>query len=220
MYLHDNRNNRRDKKMDEIKISKEELVDLILESEWNMFTSVLNVGGRASCQDDPETFEIMRRSQFEAWNELLLESYLADILNASFENRNLLAEKYGYMMKYSFPQEYEAVKDELPEISEEKLRLVKAITEMHLDCRKEEIEKYPRLFGKGRPERITDEVPGFVSVESYTLGELSTMSERSLKIYYDYMLELKENGVNIAILILENTVKKYGYDSLEKAETK
>ena len=202
------------------KFTNEELIDLIIELEWNMFTNVTNVGGRASCQDDPETFEIMRRSQFEAWNHLLLESYLADILNASTENRNLLAEKYGYMMQYSFPQEFKSVKNELPEISEEKLHLVQNITQMHLDWRKEGIEKYPKLFGKGRPEKISDEMHGFVSVESYTLGELSTMSERSLQIYYDYMLELREKGINMALSILENTVTKYGYDSLEKAEEK
>lgn len=199
-------------------VTKEELIDLILEEEWRMFTNVNNVGGRASCQDNPDTFEIMRRSQFDSWSRLLLESYLADIFNAISESRNLLAEKYAYMMQYSFPNEYDELKDSLPKLSDTKKHLIRELTDMQLAWREEGKEKYPNLFGKGRPERIVDELPGFVSFESYTLGELSTMSEMSLNIYKVYAEELKSNGMNMPILILESTVKMYGYASIEDAE--
>ena len=42
---------------------KLEKVEKILQLEWNMFQKVENIGGRASCQEDFETFYIMRRSQ-------------------------------------------------------------------------------------------------------------------------------------------------------------
>lgn len=199
-------------------LGKEELIDIIIEIEWGMFTNVQNFGGRASCQDDSETFEIMRRSQFDAWNRFLLESYLEDLLGALSESRNLLTEKYAYMMKYSFPSEYEQIKEELPPISEEKEINIRKITDLHLEWRAEAKKEYPKIFGKGRIERIKDENMGEVSVESYTLGELATMSEKSLKLYLEYVNELKQKGANMAILILENTVKMYGYPSLEAAE--
>ena len=209
-----------DEKCTEEIASKEELIDLILEEEWMMFNNVINIGGRASCQDDPETFEIMRRSQFDSWNRLLLESYLSDLIGAMYEDRNLLAEKYAYMMEYSFPQEFEEIKNSLPEISDTKKLLIRKITDMHLEWRKEGMKKYPKLFGKGRPERISDESFGRVSVESYLLGELSTMSERSLGFYEAYINELKSIGNNLPVLILESTVKRYGYSSIEDAEMK
>ena len=56
-----------------------ELITRILDIEWNMFTTVNNEGGRAACQDDRLTFEVMRRSQFEAWDRDSLESYYADL---------------------------------------------------------------------------------------------------------------------------------------------
>ena len=45
--------------------TREELTDGIVAAEWFMFDKVNNIGGRADCQDDLETFSIMRRSFFQ-----------------------------------------------------------------------------------------------------------------------------------------------------------
>ena len=37
-------------------------IEEIIKIEWQMLQTVDNIGGRASCQDDDETFYIMRRS--------------------------------------------------------------------------------------------------------------------------------------------------------------
>ena len=73
-------------------MDKRELVCHIVSAEWTMFDKVHNCGGRACCQDDWGTFEIMRGSQMEAWPEDLLNSYLKDLREAAAEERNLLCE--------------------------------------------------------------------------------------------------------------------------------
>ena len=55
---------------------KEDMITSIISREWDFFDKVQNKGGRAGCQDDFETFNIMRKSQFLAWNEETLKNYL------------------------------------------------------------------------------------------------------------------------------------------------
>ena len=57
---------------------KKDMIAEIMEIEWDMFQHVQNIGGRASCQDDWETFEIMRLSQYENWTDEMLR--LMDVL--------------------------------------------------------------------------------------------------------------------------------------------
>ena len=104
-------------------MDKNQLIKEIVEMEWQQFQNVHNEGGRASCQDDKETFEIMRNSQFLVWNEEVLKSYLADLQDAWADGWNLLTEKYARMMESTAPKEYEAFRDILPKRSEERICL-------------------------------------------------------------------------------------------------
>ena len=79
-------------------LKKDDLVSKIIEREWDMFQNVSNIGGKASCQQDYQTFEIMRYSQAMSWSEATLKSYLTDLQNARKNKRNLLTEKYARMM--------------------------------------------------------------------------------------------------------------------------
>jgi hypothetical protein len=45
----------------------ENIIESIIRMEWEFFDKVENEGGRASCQDNWETFSKMRRSQYMAW---------------------------------------------------------------------------------------------------------------------------------------------------------
>ncbi|MCI9490001.1 MAG: DUF4125 family protein, partial [Dorea sp.] len=60
-------------------------IEKIIEEEWRQFQLVNNRGGRASCQDNPEEFRIMRMSQFLTWPGELAGSYYADLLQAAEE---------------------------------------------------------------------------------------------------------------------------------------
>jgi len=106
---------------------KEAAVMAIIDLEWEAFDLTQNEGGRAGCQDDWETFSIMRRSQYETWPAELLESYLSDLLTAKKEGRNLITEKYGRMMESTAPAEYAKIKDAFPVLGEEQIAIREAI---------------------------------------------------------------------------------------------
>jgi hypothetical protein len=197
---------------------KKNHIDTIIETEWEMFDKVQNISGRTDCQDNRETFELMRRSQFETWDDKLLASYLADLHDVKKEGRNIMTEKYAYMMEYTVPGEFAAMKDLLPRLSEEKKALVRRIADRNLKCYDELTRIFPAITGRGRPEYSSQETNGHTSIESYMLGELSTYSCRTLKIYEQYQKTLFLTRENIPRLTLEKTMKKYGFSSLEEAE--
>jgi hypothetical protein len=197
-----------------------DLIDKIVEIEWNLFDKVENVTGRADCQDDRETFDIMRKSQFEAWNEDLLLSYLADLDEALERGRNPVAEKYAYMMEYTAPLEFQEIRDLLPPVSDEKKRLVRQIADLCLADYDEIEERYPLLSARGRPRYRARETEGYPSVETYLIGELSTFSLRTLRMYLDYLRRLRASKRGISRMILENGMRKYGFASLDDAEAR
>lgn len=67
-------------------------VERLTELEFRTFDKVQGIGGRAACQDDWETFSIMRRSQYLPWEEELLEQWLAAFQAAADAGRNLIME--------------------------------------------------------------------------------------------------------------------------------
>ncbi len=197
---------------------QKELIDHIVKTEWEMFQKVQNQGGRASCQNDWITFEIMRKSQFYAWNAYTCMSYMSDLLNAEGAGRNLPMEKYARMMQYTAPQEYEEIKDSLPELPAEQLEMIDRIVEIHVEWEKEFARKAPKLVQAGRPITKEEERPGVTSAETYLRGELQTYSLETVGCYMQYILELKQEGKNICEMIMENTVKMYGYESVAQYE--
>ena len=112
-------------------MERRELERQIVEKEWLMFQQVQGVNGRAACQDDWTTFLIMRLSQFEGWDTDVLESYFEDIVQAEAQERNLIMEKYAYMMEETDPVYFLSIKELLPEISEEKQLMAEKITSIY-----------------------------------------------------------------------------------------
>ncbi len=94
-----------------MELTKEgQLMDELVYQEWEQFTRVNNIGGRAGCQDDFRTFSIMRKSQYQAWSREAMESWLTDLKEAVREGRNLLSEKYAWMMRDTAPAEFRQLK--------------------------------------------------------------------------------------------------------------
>lgn len=200
------------------KIDNGGIIDKIISLEWDMFQAVNEGGPRADCQDDRRTFEGMRRGQFEAWSQNVCESYLDDLLNAVLDGRNLVTEKYIHMMKYSSPIQYNALKEKTLLPSEDSKILAQEISDKLLEQTVDLFKDYPYVSGSGRPMRSISDFSGVTSIETYQLGELLTYSINTLTFLNAHLLNLQKNGVSLARLILENSVKHYGYKSLEDAE--
>ncbi|MBQ5333558.1 MAG: DUF4125 family protein [Oscillospiraceae bacterium] len=196
------------------------IAEEIISMEWKWFDKVQNEGGRADCQDDWETFSIMRRSQYYCWNEELLRSLLLDFRAAAEDGRNPIREKYGYMMQSTAPARFEEVKAGLPDISEEKASLRDAIIPIQVGWMEEFAGKFPKLAAEARVIHTYEDTPAYTSYETYLRGELSTYSDVTLKLYGGFIVSVNSLGKNLAEMIMERSVKMYGYGSLAEAEEK
>lgn len=200
---------------------KEKLVFEITQLEWDMFQRVYNTGGRAECQDNPDTFFKMRMSQWLAYSEEVLESYKADCLKAIENGDNLLWQKYARMMETTYPEEYEGVKQYLPEISDEDRAKIEELVKIHTEWDAWMAEHYPNIRKRGRVTRTAEDSPeAGSSSESYLRCELMTYSEKTRDLIYKEIKQAYENGENILKDIIANETRFYGYESLEEAEKK
>jgi len=195
------------------------LIEDIISLEWDMFQKVKNIGGRADCQDNHETFYIMRRSQYENWTDEMLLCYYAYAVSCEERGRNLMTEKYARMMEYTDPSYYkEYVADHIPYVPEKNCRLINEIVETMVEWGKELAKQYPKLSGAGRPVTADGDSAGCTSQETYERGELATYPTELLELYAAYLNELKAQGRSLAVMIQETMVRLYGYKTIDEAE--
>lgn len=197
-----------------------DIVEKIVELEWKQFDKVKNEGGRADCQDNRGTFSIMRKSQYLAWTEELLESFYQDLLAAECKGWNLIMEKYARMMKSTCPEKYKEFEKDLPKISEERIAIQEKIIKIQVAWMEEFAGKYPKMAGNARSIRTSEDTAYNTSYETYLRGEISTYSENTFLLYGRFITELMKENRNLAYEIMENTAKLYGYSSVEDAERK
>ena len=195
-------------------MEKEKLIDEILEKEWNYFSNLNNIGGRADCQDNREDFIIMRKAQWLTFNEETLLSYLEDLNSKN----NPLFQKYGQMMKYNSPKEYEKIKNLLEQPSSQKLDLVEKIMEIYMKWEEEFFKAYPIFSSMGRPLYSKQDDDEDTSIETYLRGELLSYSEKTLNLYLKYIIEMKEKNINLAIKNMDNLASMQGFKNSDEVE--
>lgn len=199
-------------------MDQQELITRLLDKEFFMFHAVNGDGEKADCQNDRQTFDMMRRAQFTAWSPEAVESYYQDILEAERTGRNLCAEKYIHMMKNTAILQYERLKDQLTFPDARGMELVDLINGKMIKQTEALFERYPYVSGAGRPLYSSQDLGGTTSIETYQRGELMTYSTRTLELLYKHLCSLEAEGVSLAEKILEGSVCSYGYRSLEEAE--
>nr|WP_314531832.1 DUF4125 family protein [uncultured Fusobacterium sp.] len=195
-------------------MEKEKLIDEILEKEWNYFSNLNNIGGRADCQDNREDFIIMRKAQWLTFNEETLLSYLEDLNSKN----NPLFQKYGQMMKYNSPKEYEKIKNLLEQPSSQKLDLVEKIMEIYMKWEEEFFKAYPIFSSMGRPLYSKQDDDEDTSIETYLRGELLSYSEKTLALYLKYILEMKNKNINLAVKNMDNLASMQGFENSQDVE--
>ncbi len=200
--------------------TREDMIERIIEAEWKMFQNVPNIGGRAVCQDDLETFRIMRAGQSASWSDATLESYLEDLNEAKKAERNLLTEKYARMMRSTSPLEYAQIKHLLPPVDPEAIELIEQIVRIVLKWEEDLLEKYPYIIKRSRPLFSREDSISVTSMETYLRGELSTYSIKTLNLYLDHIQKEQSEDINGSAVTLLYMIKQYGFDSLEEANEK
>jgi len=196
-----------------------ELFNKIIKIEWEMFSSTQNIGGQASCQQDPVGFEIMRYAQFSAWDIESMELYLSDLESAAAEGRNLLTLKYAYMMESTDPVYYESIKSSLPPVEGEKKALVESLTAQTILWCRDFAGRWPHVASAGRPIEKSSDKLFTTSVETYSRGEFSSYGVdtlRSLLRHYEHMAAKGENLHEK--VVAEEMRLMIGVESLEQAE--
>ena len=159
-------------------------------------------------------------SQYLTWTKEMLIQYITDFEGVISEGRNMITEKYGYMMETTAPEEFKRIKDKLPPVPERKRNLVKELTKIETAWMEEFAGKYPRLSKNARVIHTTEDAGFETSSETYQRGELYSYSDKMLVMYGRFITELCKNNINLTLKIMENTVKMYGYKDLDDAEEK
>lgn len=190
----------------------------IIWREWIMFQAVHGEGGRASCQEDWHTFHIMREAQFSQWPEQVAESYLNDLKEAERSGRNLVMEKYAWMMERTNPNQFRQVVPFLVVPDERAKRQIEHIVSIQVAWMRQFARQYPNVAKRGRPASAGQDEEFAVSGETYLRGELFTYSPQTLLRYQSFVDQLYAEGKNLQTMVAEKMVRLKGYAGLEAVE--
>ena len=124
------------------------------------------------------------------------------------------------MMESTAPEKYEQIKGNFPELSQEKKDIIEQIVGLQVGWMEEFSRNYPALSQNARSIHTSQDTPSETSYETYLRGELGTYSDKMLELYGRYVVDRAKTGRNLAYEIMENSVKLYGYSSVEDAEAK
>lgn len=196
-------------------MNESELVDYLVKFEYEEFDKTRNEGGRASCQDDWETFEIMRKSQYMTWTKEMLISLICDFENSRAEGWNMITEKYGRMMESTAPEEYARIEGQFPVVTEQKRAIVNQIVAIQVNWMEEFAKAHPNVSMRGRSLHTSEDTFYATSAETYLRGELMTYSDETLALYARFVVSLAQQGKNLTEMIMYNTIKLYGYEKFE-----
>ena len=195
------------------------LAEEITKLEWQQFQLTQNEGGRANCQEDWQTFRIMRMSQFLTWSLDLQESYKKDLERANSDGSNLITEKYARMMESTAPEIFErTIKPYLKPILEPRKSEQEQIILTQVKWADDFRNRYTHLGLAMRVLKTSEDTEENTSFETYLRGELSTYSAETFAKYKAFIEDLTAKNLNLTQMIITNTVRMYGYDSLEAAE--
>lgn len=182
---------------------KEKILSLLVWPEWHMFQGVEHVGGRASCQDDFPNFFKFRLAQFLTWSDELRSSYASDLILAELSGRNLVRDKYAYMMASTAPDDFSEMEAYLPDLSGEKREKIASIVSVYVAWNHLFVSEHPESAGYRPIDQVADTVD-LTSYETYLSAELATYSEKSLNFLAEHVASCLAERRN---LVAENMAR-------------
>ena len=70
----------------------------------------------------------------------------------------------------------------------------------------------------GRPLYSSEDDNIETSIETYLRGELLSYSEKTLKLYLNYVIDNKEKNINLAIKNMDNLARMQGFNDSDQVE--
>lgn len=187
-----------------INLKREKTLKEIVKYEWDFFTNVNNLNKRSYCQDDSHTFIYSRLCYWGIYNDIILSSYLNDLISAKNNNRNLVAEKYAYMMKDTDPQYYGTIEDKLPKVTLYKKNLIDSIMLIYMSWEEDIKKNNPSILDNNRDLYDESISTGRTNIEHYFKGELTSYSESTLSLILKYYLSAYQKNINLVEKNLKN----------------
>ncbi|WP_290923626.1 DUF4125 family protein [Halodesulfovibrio sp.] len=177
-------------------MNREELIHDVIERELVMFLNTKNMGGTASCQENPDMFRQWRWMIFSVLSDEYIASYKEDLIEAERVGRNLMTEKYARM-------------DNLIPCVSPNIAKVRKITATERDWMQQLLQEFPLLF----PQSLA-------RFDMYFPAEMETLSERSLDLYQACVDEALRTGENLARKRYSNFYQRMGLGTLEELEAR
>lgn len=181
------------------------IINRIVEYEWEMFQRLTTTQRNLACRNNKYMFLLMRSSQWKVYPLSVQASYLNDIHQALLENRNLLFERYAYMMTLTGYLIEDKVTKIIPIIEKEKEDLVDKIIKHHKFWYESVANKLPIATSAGRP--IVYGGVGEIDVFTYLKGELFTYSVNTLINILEAEKMMMSQNKNLVIEIYKNYTK-------------
>ena len=121
-------------------------------------------------------------------------------------------------MQSTAPEEYAKIEGQLPELEADSVRICNAVCEIQVGWMEEFAKEYPVLASNARAIHTYEDTEWSTSYETYLRGELLTYSRTMLRMYSEHIVAIARENRNLAKMTMENTVRLYGYTSLDEAE--
>ena len=184
--------------------------------EWDMFSSVNNIGGKADCQNDRDQFSVMREASYATWTSEMLESYKDDLEQAASQGVNLMSEKYARMMEVTMPGAID-----MPPLPDARRALMDEAMGIVMSWEEELYERYALLRHRARSLTQASEDGSAISgtaFDTYLYGELSIYSERTLRLYVEHLRMQRAAGTNGSMAVYDRMARLQGWASFDAAD--
>lgn len=178
-----------------------EVLQKILELEWEFFDKVNGLNGRAVCQDDSYMFIVMRLAQHLLFSKETRLSILNDYEAMKIEGVNPIEGKYARMMKYTDEKMYEKNLSMLPNVSPIKRQKIMDLIKLFEKSLVEIKSELPNTIKNTRPFENTGKS---ISSLSYFYAELTFFSYRTLRLMKKDVIAM--NNPTCVERIFQNTV--------------